>query len=169
MDGEIKIIGAEGLDEPKVLPEVIPGSSGIPRMRQEHHRVLEMALDGMSNSEIARELGRSPVTIGMLVNQPMFQNALAERRAERNKVVDKTVAQKRAEALEILDGSVVVAAHTQVQLLASSDENVKQRAVNAIFDRVYGKSMERTMNVNLNAQVPESKLDQLAGVLAELD
>lgn len=169
MDGEKINAVDDGLESAEASSDEVRLYPAARQMRAEQYKVLDLVLEGKSMTEIAKAVNKSPGAISQIVNQPLFQNELAVRRRERERLANARYAEMKSQAMAILEEATIPAAKTQVMLLGSTDDRVKQNAVNAIFDRVYGKAMDRSVSVNVPLQVSPDKLAALESVLIELN
>ena len=110
--------------------------NSINRLLPRHFKILDLALQGLSRTQIADEMEMSPVGIGLILNSPKFQDELARRRTEIDKKSDEGLATNLANAKEILSNAAEDAAQVHVDLLNSEDDRVKQFSANQVLDRV---------------------------------
>jgi hypothetical protein len=113
------------------------------QLKHTHLAMVEMCVQGASPRDVADATGYNIVTVRQLIRAPLFQNELAKRRGQQQRVVDKVSAEKLTRAKQVLVDNVEKAAGVQVGLLNSVDERVQQTAVTNIFDRVFGRSGEK--------------------------
>lgn len=113
-------------------------SNGLQKLIPRHFKILDRYLEGVSQVDIAKELGMHAVSVGLIVRSPVFQNELAKRRSERDQE-DKVLRQTNlVQAKSILENGASKAAEVQVNLLGSEDERVQLASSNSILDRVFG-------------------------------
>lgn len=110
--------------------------NSINRLLPRHFKILDLALQGLSRTQIASEMEMSPVGVGLILNSPKFQDELARRRTEIDKKSDEGLATNLANAKEILSNAAEDAAQVHVDLLNSEDDRVKQFSANQVLDRV---------------------------------
>jgi len=130
-----------------VAPERIEGGGpsardqykNIQQLNQSHLAMIELVLDGHSQLQVAQRLALHPSTVSMVLSSPLFQSELSRRRAERNKISDEVSGVRRANALRTLEENLERAADVQVGLLLDEDAKVRQKAVDSIFDRCFGR------------------------------
>jgi CheY-like chemotaxis protein len=124
------------------------GPHELQRLKAVHYLIMDMHLRGMSNVQIAEELDRSSVGIGLIIQCPLFQQELARRR-EHN---DKTETEQRSlyinRAKEVLTKNAENAATKLVEQLDHIDPNIQQRASFGILDRVFPKEPKDGSGVN---------------------
>ena len=108
----------------------------LKRLRVRHYIIMDSLLSGMTQRQIARDMGMSAYGISQIVNSPVFQHALARRREEQNARLDQAEVVRRLDARETLDEAAVKAAQEQVELLKSPHEHIRQRSAMDILDRV---------------------------------
>jgi len=110
--------------------------NSINRLLPRHFKILDLALQGLSRTQIAERMEMSPVGVGLILNSPKFQDELARRRTEIDKKSDEGLATNLANAKEILSNAAEDAAQVHVDLLNSEDDRVKQFSANQVLDRV---------------------------------
>ena len=111
----------------------------IQRMAPRHFRILELCLQGHSKKVIAEALGMTPQAISLITNSPLFQDQLARRRGEVEKVSNEAVGSAVVDARNTLVENAQAAANKQVDLLNAENESVQLHAATAILDRVMEK------------------------------
>ena len=105
-----------------------------------HYQILELCLQGFRSKDIAEAVGLTPQAISLITNSPMFQDALARRRADQQGNLDEETAQTEHEALDLLRKHSKDAAQVQVDLLEAPDGRLALASANSILDRVLGKA-----------------------------
>ena len=136
----------------------------LDRLLPRHFEVMELVLRGNGPSEIAQVMGMSPQGISLIINAPLFQDALTRRRDQMQKNQDEGDIVASVKALEVLENAAVDAAKTHVSLLESSDPRVAAASANAILDRV----LEKKTGVQANVFVFDEKaLNALKSVMQE--
>jgi hypothetical protein len=133
-----------------MTPEFVPGIDTTPELKTElesksfelkrlvprHFRIMDMHLQGLDHASIAAQLGISRMSVSLVVNSPLFQDALSKRRAVITRETDAQTVDTTLRANRVLEAASHEAAMTQVDLLSSEDERVRLQASNAILDRV---------------------------------
>lgn len=111
----------------------------LQRLTHVHQAMVELALQGLPRNEIAKLMNRTPESVGMVINSPLFQAELARRRGEQTAKTDDVQVLGKAEAGRILEENAANAATRMVDLLGSSDEKIALQSAKDILDRTYGK------------------------------
>ena len=112
----------------------------LQRLLPRHFQILELCLQGYSTKDIAQAVSLTPQAISLITNSPLFQDALARRRSERQAIGDEEAVQAEVEALDLLRKHSKDAAQVQVDLLEAPDGRVALVSANSILDRVLGKA-----------------------------
>lgn len=151
--------------------EPLPGQAGAPlvsmdeknadktrygsleRLEAFHTGIIEAMIEGHSIKNIAEHLGIPVSQINDMAKAPLFQAELSRRREERSKVLDQVSSIRRGNAMRILEDALELAATEQVNLLhTATDPKDKQRAINNIWDKCYGKLGAGTRQDEANSQ-----------------
>ena len=139
----------------------LPHDDTLKRLLNKHHRALELALDGVGTAEIGEQLGFSKSTVSRILTSPAAQSELARRRAERAQRQDEAAFIHSANARIELDSAAGKAAQTQVGLLNSEDERIKQKAAMDILDRTGHARVEVRENLGASIVLDASALKRL--------
>lgn len=106
-----------------------------------HYKIVDLFLEGVySHSQIAEQVGVSPVTVKNVLAMPSAQDLIARRRNTIEEVkdtmnsIDETSAAESAR--KILDDASSLAASQLVESLLSGDERMRNKAANDVLDRV---------------------------------
>lgn len=119
----------------------------LKRVSHVHFAMIEMALAGATNSQIAQAMSRTPESVGMIMRSPVVQNELALRRASQNKTIDKIAGSTLHEAKEKLHQAAADAVDIHVSLMKhSADERVKQVSASEILKRTYDRAADQAGN-----------------------
>lgn len=110
----------------------------LQRMNPSHHRIVDLALEGLTRNEIALQMDRSPEGVGIILNSPLVQGELARRRGLQEGIQTKARVSHLTKAREILEEAAVPAAQTLVALLDCPDANTRRLSAKDIFSQVYG-------------------------------
>lgn len=112
----------------------------IERLLPRHFRIIELALTGMNQADIAAELKMTPVAITYILSSPIVQNEIARRRRALEKKADEAHSLGITRAKSILEENAHKAAQLHVDVLENEAEETRTRqlSANAILDRVYG-------------------------------
>lgn len=111
----------------------------IQRLQAAHFEMVELVLAGHTNASIAQVLNRTPESVSLVVNAPMFQEEVSRRRAEKNKSTDQATGIGLAETERILEEQSVFAATKLGHLLNSKDEKIQQTSAVAILQQTFGR------------------------------
>lgn len=136
----------------------------IQRLRAIHYKMVDLVLAGLSTKEIAEECERTPQSISLVTNSPLFQDEVARRRKVQNVKHDEASSNVISRVKQILENNAEAAANVHVDLMTnSSDPRIKQSSANSILDRVYPAKVDegsKTPVVQINVQ--QLQLLQLA-------
>ena len=135
----------------------------LKRLQAKHFQILELSLDGLPKREIATRLNLTPATVHNVTNSPVFRHEFAKRKTERNSRADAAENVRRLNAATVLEEAALGAAQTQVALLSSENEIIKQKSAMDILDRTGYPKVTKTENRSLGAQIvlTEGLLDRL--------
>jgi len=98
--------------------------------RPEHRAVIMMKAAAMTNVEIARATGMSPVTVAYIVKQPWAQEQILKEIEESG----------REAVIQLLRVSAIDAAERLIAIAESAaNDETRRKANNDILDRVFGK------------------------------
>lgn len=120
-----------------------------------------MTLDGVCPVDIATSLGMDRKSIFRILRSPAAQHELSRRREERASRQDEVAFTRETNARIELDAASGKAAKTQVSLLDSEDEKIKQKAAMDILDRTGFARVERRENVSASIVLDEAGLARL--------
>lgn len=104
-----------------------------------HFKMIELALEGKSVVQIAKELGMNKCSVSSVLKSPMIQNELARQRAERESKRIESENIRITGAMNILNAQADEAARTLGALLKSPDERIQLSSAKEILDRVLDK------------------------------
>jgi len=104
-----------------------------------HFKMIELALEGKSVVQIAKELGMNKCSVSSVLKSPMIQNELARQRAERESKMIESENIRITGAMNILNAQADEAARTLGALLKSPDERIQLSSAKEILDRVLDK------------------------------
>lgn len=129
-------------------------------------RIIDLAIEGLSNKAIAEELGIVPQTVSNLLGNPLAQGEIARRRASQESDQDRTRASTISEARAKIDASAGKAADTLVGLLDGQSETVQLSSAKEILSlglnpQGGGKITVIADDVLLNIQVALSESKQI--------
>lgn len=132
----------EGLNTKISSPTV--GMNELQRMMPAHHRIVDLALQGYTNRQIAEQMNRTPEGIGLVLKSPLVQGELSRRREIQNQAQATGSANTLNRAKEILIEALVPATNTLVSLLHSENQSIQRQSANDIFSLVYGTEGTKT-------------------------
>ena len=108
---------------------------GIQRLTTRHYKILDYAIAGLTNTEIANKLKMSRAQVGIIQNAPTFKHQFALRR----KMLEEKNDEKQAISLDktrsLLQDSALMAAQKIVSHVDSEDARTSLRAAESILDR----------------------------------
>jgi hypothetical protein len=111
----------------------------LKRIAPRHLKILELAGQGMSNKDIARQLGVGGQTVSLVLKNPLAQQTLSARFGARVEAVQEEVARGESKAGETLRKGAELAAERLVGLVDSCDERVARQSAVDVLDRVLSK------------------------------
>lgn len=115
----------------------------LKRIKERHKVIIDLVLQGFSNIEVAKKLGRHPQAVGQILQSPLMQAEISRRRESMEKVHDQSVGAVAVRAKEKIEGAAEMAADTMIGLLSSQDGGIQHRSAADILDRVYGKAGDK--------------------------
>ncbi|QDP56790.1 MAG: hypothetical protein Unbinned400contig1000_9 [Prokaryotic dsDNA virus sp.] len=135
----------------------------LKRLTEKHQHIMGLALDGLTRTEIAHEVGMTPEGVGNVLNSDVFQHQLARRRDGIEKSVDEQRITERQTAETVLTRHATQAAQTQVDLMQRGSEKVRQVAAMDILDRAgYPKiTKQQSSNQNVNINVSSELIERM--------
>lgn len=149
----------------------------IARLLPRHKAIMDLALDGLSQAEIARRLCMGQVAISYILRSPLVQQELARKRAalERARLDEETGDSTRARAT--LENAALKAAEVQVSLLEEKDPRVALAASNSILDRVFQDKEQVGAQIVISAEsvqllnlaIKETRVNKLVGASAQVE
>ena len=116
----------------------------IQRLQQQHLKIVNLALSGLTRSQIAQEISMSPQNVGMVLKSPLVQNELARRRDKLEPRVDQEIATAVTRAKECVEDASENAAKTMVGLMSEESPRVRFSAARDILDRAMGRAQDKT-------------------------
>jgi hypothetical protein len=111
----------------------------LKRIAPRHLKILELAGQGMSNKDIAHQLGVGGQTVSLVLKNPLAQQTLSARFGARVEAVQEEVARGESKAGETLRKGAELAAERLVGLVESCDERVARQSAVDVLDRVLSK------------------------------
>jgi hypothetical protein len=144
------------MELPKGRPTVESGVVGDERWSPQrllprHHKMIDLAVEGLGRKEIAEKVGATPESVGLVLKSPMAQDEMARRRERRQRKQDASSVDAMQRARETLEKGSLDAAKTLVGLLENRDAAIAQRSAVAILDRAFGKDDRGQASVVINA------------------
>lgn len=117
--------------------------SELDALSHKHMAMVELALAGATNNEIARQMEMTASRVSIILRSGLFQDELARRRKQQNHVHDQASAGSIGQAKKAMEESALAAAQVHINLMTTSlDPKVKQVSATEIlrrtFDRVHG-------------------------------
>lgn len=116
----------------------------IGTLKSKHYQIIDLALVGESNVDIAKALDMHTQTVGMILRSPLVMSELARRRKESDSVVLGTLDRSAmlGKAKSILEQGAEDAAQKHIELLDTDDPSLQLKAATHILDRVFGRADE---------------------------
>lgn len=117
--------------------------SELDSLSHKHMAMVELALAGATNNEIARQMDMSASRVSIILRSGLFQDELARRRKQQNHQHDQASAGSIGAAKIALEENALAAAQCHIDIMNKSlDPKVKQVSATEIlrrtFDRVHG-------------------------------
>ena len=113
-------------------------------LNQRHYRILDLAVLGRTNAEIARELQMSEGQVSIILHSPQFQHEFAIRRESIVEHADEQLVDGEDEVTKALREGAVDAAKKLVESVNAADRSLAVRASGDILDRAgYPKVQKR--------------------------
>lgn len=118
--------------------------NAIRALNQRHFRIIDLALLGRTNKDIAQELNMSAAQVSHVLNSPNIEHEFAVRRARIEEQTDEQIVSGEDEVTKALREGAVAAARKLVTAVNSPDEALAVRASGDILDRAgYPKVQKR--------------------------
>ncbi len=115
----------------------------VQRLLPRHHKIMDLALEGLSKKAIADEIGMSAVAVGYITSSQLFQDALARRREKHEKTHDEASSIKVIQAKDKLNEASVSAADTLIGQLNHEDGRIAQGSAKEILSHVFPRAGDR--------------------------
>lgn len=139
------------------------------RLTPRHKRIMDLHLAGESNKTIATALGLTKEAVGLIINTPIFQNALSIRRDNVERDLDTQLSSTVVNARNKILASAEKAVDKLLEHVDSDNESLSLKAVNAVCDLAFGKG-EGGHSITINAgslQTLQIALAEAAGYRKE--
>ena len=141
----------------------------IETLNNRHYRIIELALRGLGNREIAETLGMTTNAICIIMNSASFQHELALRRQQLNAISNQKIVEETDDVAEAIRRATKQAVRRLVSCIDSEDEAIAMRASTEILDRgghpKVMRNENKTISVNIaskDAAVIKETLSMLA-------
>jgi len=138
----------------------------LQRLLPRHFFIIDLAIAGLGQKDIAEVAGMSQAGIGLILRSPLVQDELARRRAHKERALDQGLVSTISRAKEVLESHAVDAAQKHVDLIHSLDENVAQRSATDILNRVFKQEGHQ---VGMTLVMPVVDIENLRRALKEAD
>lgn len=139
----------------------------LQRLSHVHLSMVDHALAGWNQKEIAAAYGMTTAAIGLILKSPLFQDALARRRAEQQKTLDSGQVDNLQLAKNILDVNAPRAAMVLNEQLDASDQKLRQTAAVEILNRTTGKGPVEQGSTGAVLQLAGTAMQALMLALSE--
>ncbi len=107
----------------------------IRELTPRHYKILDYAVKGTPNKEIAERLSMSQVQVGVIISSPSFQHQFALRRKEYETTLDEHSACEVDEVKNVLKESALKAAQKLIDGIDSKSERTGIKCATEILDR----------------------------------
>ena len=136
----------------------------LQRLQQQHLHIVDLALTGLTRSQIAGEIKMTPQNVGMILKSPLVMNELARRRALLEPKIDKDISNSVTRAKELIDETSESAAKEMKSLLREESPRIRYSAARDILDRAMGRAQDKNEKApTLVIDAETVNLLQLAG------
>lgn len=136
--------------------EAVGDQSGSAQERLSHRLVAVAAAQGSSRDEIAEQFGYGSTQVARILRLPWVKDLVLRIQANRQLSVEQRLRTMAPHALDTLG-----------DLLSAESENVRAAVARDLLDRVLGKAIQRSENVNINAT--PSDVQELNSEMSHLD
>lgn len=121
----------------------------IKALTQRHYNILSLYYKGMSNKDIAKEVGIGYRQLSLLVNSPSFKHELSLRRAASQEREDQREEQREDEVIKTLRENTKKAVEKLVSHVENEDSKISLKASMEILDRAgYAKKEDKSSQQN---------------------
>lgn len=130
-----------------------PKRFAVTEMWDSHREIARLAVTGMKQADIARELGVSEVMVSYTMNSPIVKRQLDQMRAVRD--IDAVDVSKRIQeiaprALEVLN-----------ELLDEGNDNIRLKAATDILDRAGHAAVKTLRTESLSVHLNKDDLEEI--------
>ena len=139
----------------------------IQKLSPRHFEILDKHLAGVSNKDIASELGITPQMVTILVNSPNFQHELALRRGVVEGLKNERLADTTDPAVELLRANALRAAEKLVSGLDEESFAIRKNSATEILDRV-GVGKVQKIDANVKSAVIHLDKDDISAITETL-
>lgn len=123
----------------------------IERLLSQHHRMVELFLEGRTQKEVAQEMGYAQASVCQIFNSPLFQHELGRRRKTREGKMDAALEATTIRARDMLAQSAERAAGAMISQLDSPSPDMQYKSASYILDRVLGKQGDSAPQIVIQA------------------
>jgi hypothetical protein len=109
--------------------------ASIRQLNQRHFRILDLAVRGRTNAEIARELQMSEGQVSTVINSPNFQHEFALRRERVTRQADEEMIDAEDEVDKVLREGAIKAARKLIDAVDTGEMPIAVKASSDILDR----------------------------------
>ena len=136
----------------------------LQQLRERHHRIVDLCLDGFTNTQIAQELQMAPQSISTIKLSPIFQAELSRRRGIKEVTDDSLRYNKVAQAKEKLDEISLQAVEVHQEMMVQEKDEITGKNVFShgdatalssaknVLDKTFGKDKEVGVSQVLNIE-----------------
>jgi hypothetical protein len=107
----------------------------VKSLNQRHFRIIDLAVLGRTNQEIAKELNMTAGQVGAVLKSPQVEHEFAIRRERVSELNDQKVVDAEDEVTKALREGAIAAARKLITAVNSPDESLAVRASGDVLDR----------------------------------
>ncbi len=130
-----------------------------------HFKILDLALAGWTNKNIAAHFEMSQTQVSIVINSPMFQHQFAMRRSNLEEQMDSKSVEHLDEATLELKKNATLAAKKLVKSLESQNELIVLKSANDILDRTGHSRVLKENKVITNVNISEDDSKRIVDAL----
>ena len=139
------------------------GHGNVQRLNGRHYQIIDLVLLGKRAVDIAKIVGMTARSVGLVIHSPSFQHELSMRRDTINEQVNKNIVDNIDDTAEELKKAGLEAARKLIGGLASSDEGIVFRSAADILDRTgYPKMTKSIGALSTNIGIDEKSASLIA-------
>lgn len=152
---------SELVSRPDCFSNTRPPNLGIQEEKFQHRMVILLKAKGLSNNDIAAQVGMTYPWVSQILRQPWAKTALLEMLKVGG--ADIIGERLRAESMECIERVV------ELRDSASAPAAVKLAAANTLLDRFLGKAVQKTENTNTNKNMNFADIEEVQARIKRLE